>query len=114
MRTRLTVIAVASLALTTLALAKTPADIADLVGARAPGAETEMQNRGYVDVKNNTWWNDGTKTCVRVHVSQGKYSAVTQVKPSACGQSNGGGSAAVACPPDLSQADLASHPGCSL
>lgn len=110
---RPTATAIAVLAFTTFALATTPADVADLVGARAPSAETEMQNRGYVDVKNNTWWNDGTKTCVRVHVSQGSYSAITQIKPSACGESSGGG-AAVECPADLSQADLAAHPGCSL
>src|SRR5690349_1943252 len=91
-----------------LAFAKAPADIADLVGSRAPGAESEMQARGYENVKNNTWWNGGTNTCVRVHVSQGKYSGITQVKPSACGQ----GTAAVECPPDLSQADLYQHPGC--
>jgi len=113
MHARLTFSAAALFALTAIAVAKSPADVADLVGARAPGAESEMQNRGYVDVKNNTWWNASTSTCVRVHVSQGKYSGITQVKPSACGQSSGG-SAAVACPPDLSQADLASHPGCSL
>jgi hypothetical protein len=113
MHASLTIGAAALFALTTVAAAKTPADVADLVGARAPGAESEMQNRGYSNVKNNTWWNADTKTCARVHVSQGKYSGITQVKPSACGQSSGG-SAAVECPPDLSQADLASHPGCSL
>ena len=113
MRTKLTMGAAALLALTTIALAKAPADVADLVGSRAPGAESEMQNRGYANVKNNTWWNAGTNTCVRVHVSQGKYSGITQVKPSACGQ-HSGGSAAVECPPDLSQADLYKHPGCSL
>ncbi len=110
MHRRLIVGAAAILASTTLAGAKAPADIADLVGARAPGAESEMQSRGYVDIKNNTWWNEDTRTCVRVHVSQGKYSAITQVKSSACGQD----SAAVQCPPDLSQADLYKHPGCSL
>lgn len=110
LRFRLSLAAVSLLALSLGAWAKSPADIADLVGARAPGAESEMQTRGYVDVKNNTWWNDGTKTCVRVHVSQGKYASITQVKTSACGQ----GAATVVCPPDLSQADLASHPGCSL
>ena len=98
----------------TLAYAKAPADIADLVGARAPGAESEMQARGYVDVSNNTWWNAGTQTCVRVHVSQGHYSGITQVKASACGQKSGAAAAAVDCPPDLSQADLYKHPGCSL
>ena len=64
MRIGLTAAAISFLAFTTVALAKPPADVADLVGARAPGAEIEMQNRGYVDVRNNNWWNDGTKTCV--------------------------------------------------
>ena len=64
MRIGLTAAAISFLAFTTAALAKPPADVADLVGARAPGAEFEMQNRGYVDVRNNTWWNDGAKTCV--------------------------------------------------
>lgn len=96
-----------------IAFAKAPGDIADLVGARAPGAESEMQARGYVDVKNNTWWNASSKICVRVHVSQGKYASITQVKASACGHASGGGGGVV-CPPDLSQADLYEHPGCSL
>ena len=100
-----------SAAAATVAFAGSPSDIADLVGARAPGAESEMQARGYVDVKNNTWWNANTKTCVRVHVSQGNYSSITPVKASACGQESG---SSPNCPPDLSQADLYKHPGCSL
>ncbi|MEI2296665.1 hypothetical protein [Ensifer sp. MJa1] len=112
MRISVMIIASASILLPTATLAKSPADIADLVGARAPGAESEMQSRGYVDVGgNNTWWNDGTKTCVRVHVSQGHYSAISQIKLSACGQAGG---KTTECPPDLSQADLYKHPGCSL
>ncbi|WDZ78855.1 hypothetical protein PWG15_10340 [Ensifer adhaerens] len=112
MRFRLAITAAALISLPAAALAKSPADIADLVGARAPGAESEMQSRGYVDVGgNNTWWNAGTKVCVRVHVSQGHYSAISQIKPSACGQQGG---RTTACPPDLSQADLYKHPGCSL
>lgn len=101
-----------SLTFATGTYAKSPSDVADLVGARAPGAESEMQSRGYVDVGgNNTWWNAGTKVCVRVHVSQGKYSAISQIKAAACGQSGG---SKTQCPPDLSQADLYKHPGCSL
>ncbi|WP_077960722.1 hypothetical protein [Ensifer adhaerens] len=112
MRLSIAITAAALISLPTAALAKSPADIADLVGARAPGAESEMQSRGYVDVGGkNTWWNAGTKTCVRVHVSQGRYSAISQIKPSACGQ---GGGKSTPCPPDLSQADLYKHPGCSL
>lgn len=106
---RIKAIAIALLALTNSVFANAPADIADLIGARAPGAESEMQNRGYVDVNNNTWWNEATKVCVRVHVSQGHYAGITQVKASACGQ-NGHQQ----CPPDLSQADLYKHPGCNL
>ncbi len=69
------------------ALAKAPADIADLVGARAAGAESEMQARGYENVKNNIWLNAATGTCVKVSVSQGKYKAIAQQKASVCGQS---------------------------
>ncbi len=103
------------LSLTVPAFAKAPDDIADLVGARAPGAESEMQSRGYADVGgNNTWWNAATKVCVRIHVSQGHYQAITQIKASACGQQGGKGARPADCPPDLSQADLYKHPGCSL
>ncbi|QJP16770.1 hypothetical protein G3545_25890 [Starkeya sp. ORNL1] len=111
MYTRLLAGAAALLTITSVVHAKTPGDVADLVGSRAPGAESQMQARGYVDVKNNTWWNASTNTCVRVHVSQGNYAGISQVKASTCGQGAGG---ATACPPDLSQADLSKHPGCSL
>ncbi len=68
------------------ALADAPDDIIDLLGARAPGAETQMQARGYVDVKNNTWWNDKTSVCVKVHVSQGHYSTIDEVGDGDCGK----------------------------
>lgn len=94
------------------AFAKSASDIADLVGSRAAGAESEMQARGYVDVGgNNTWWNADKKQCVKVRVSQGRYASISQIKASSCGQKATG---AVKCPPDLSQADLYKYPGCSL
>lgn len=68
------------------ALADTPDDIVDLLGARAPGAETQMQTRGYVDISNNTWWNDKTSVCVKVHVSQGRYSTIDEVSDADCGK----------------------------
>ncbi|KRB62612.1 hypothetical protein ASE04_00015 [Rhizobium sp. Root708] len=74
-------------------LAKSPTDIADLIGARAAGAESEIQARGYDNVKNNIWWNGATGTCVRVHVSNGRYSAIDTLKPSACGQKGSSGTA---------------------
>lgn len=70
------------------AFASPPQDIADLVGARAAGAESEMQARGYEDIRNNTWWNDATGACVRVHVSNGHYSRIDRLDPADCGQSN--------------------------
>jgi len=80
-------IMMASLALiTTPALAQTPDDIVDLLGTRAPGAESQMQARGYVDASgNNTWWNEKTGVCVKVHVSQGRYKTIDILPDADCG-----------------------------
>lgn len=67
------------------ASAQTPKDIQDLVGARAAGAETQMQARGYTNVGGRTgddrvwtyWWNPKTRTCVTVSTVQGRYDAIT-------------------------------------
>lgn len=68
------------------ALADTPDDIVGLLGARAPGAETQMQARGYADIGgNNTWWNAGTGVCVKVHVSQGRYRTIDMLPDRNCG-----------------------------
>jgi len=79
------------------AYAKTPGSLSDLVGARAPGAESEMQSRGYkmATFKNGGqyWWNGDT--CVRVVVSQGRYASVDKADAGDCGK-GGGGSAAAA------------------
>lgn len=81
------------------AYAKTPGSLSDLVGARAPGAESEMQDRGYKmeTFKNGGqyWWNGDSDTCVRVVVSQGRYASVDKADASDCGK-GGGGSAAAA------------------
>lgn len=70
------------------AIAAAPGDIADLVGARAAGAESEMQARGYEDAGgNNTWWNAEKRTCVKVRVSNGRYSSIDSLSASACNQS---------------------------
>lgn len=80
-------IASISLAFLTLpALADPPDDIVDLVGARAPGAESQMQARGYVDAQgNNIWWKQATGICVKVHVSGGHYQTIDTVAPLDCG-----------------------------
>jgi len=96
--------------LVTVAVAKAPTELKDLIGARAPGAESEMQKRGYVDVKNNSWWKADTKTCVRVHVSQGRYSTITQMQPAVCQSA----SAAAKCPAGTPHYKLNKMPGCTL
>lgn len=65
--------------------AQTPEDIRDLVGARAPGAETQMQTRGYTNVGGQQgedrswtyWWNPTTQSCVTVSMVEGRYEAIT-------------------------------------
>ena len=96
-RSLVTILALVTLS--TPVLAKSPADIADLVGARAAGAESEIQARGYDNVKNNIWWNGATGTCVRVRVSNGRYSAIDTLKPNACGQKSSSRNAASAGKP---------------
>lgn len=80
--------------------AKTPGSLSDLVGARAPGAESEMQDRGYrmetFKSGGQYWWNGDSDTCVRVVVSQGRYASVDKTDASDCGKGGGGGSAAAA------------------
>lgn len=79
--------------------AKTPGSLSDLVGARAPGAESEMQNRGYKmeTFKNGGqyWWNGSSDTCVRVVVAQGRYASVDKVDAGDCGKGGGNAAAAV-------------------
>ncbi|WP_442582525.1 hypothetical protein ACSBOB_11510 [Mesorhizobium sp. ASY16-5R] len=111
MRTALTYAAVAFATLATPAFANPPKDVADLIGAPAAGAETEMSNRGYEKMKNNTWWNPEMGVCVHVDVLEGDFTSVTMIARTACGQS---GEAAATCPPDLPEADLAKQPGCRL
>jgi len=89
MRMKSAVIAVLGTTLAGTALAQSPADISDLVGARAAGGETQMQNRGYVNVGAETgddrvwtyWWNSRTQTCVTVATMNGRYDAIT-ISPS--------------------------------
>lgn len=81
-------------ALTLLATVLTPVAVLaqenDLQGARAPGAESEMQRRGYSMTRTSGgaqfWWNDRTDTCVRVVVWQGRYQTVARASSSDCGK----------------------------
>jgi hypothetical protein len=86
------------------AAAQTPRDVADLAGARAAGAETQMVARGYQLVRNtatedtrwNFWWSSVQQQCVSVAVSDGHYQALNVVPRENC---TAGGVQAVAPPP---------------
>lgn len=67
-------------------------DLSDLVGARAAGAETQMEARGYRAVNNSTvrdmkftfWWNERKRNCVSVSTVDGRYAAIEGVPSGNC------------------------------
>ena len=74
--------------------AQAPPDIADLVGARAAGGETQLKARGYDYVRGQTgddrvwtyWWNPRTQVCITVSTVNGHYEAITPSPAPDCGQ----------------------------
>ncbi len=78
--------------------AQTVPDLGDLVGARAAGAETQMEARGYRaaggstvrDMKFTFWWNERKRTCVSVSTVEGRYASIQAVPAGNC--DTGGGS----------------------
>ncbi len=103
-RTGLT-LAAASLLLTPVAaLAKGAGDLRDLVGARAAGAESDMESRGWVSTSAHKgaassyvyWWNGRDKSCVRVATRDGRYDQITDTGATDCGQKAGSGDKAAA------------------
>lgn len=67
-------------------------DLADLVGARAAGAETQMEARGYRasggatvrDMKFTFWWNERKRSCVSVSTVDGRYASIQAVPSGNC------------------------------
>ncbi len=106
--------ALALAALASPAFAAPPADLADLVGAKAGQAEGMVESRGYAPTTKNNWWNAGTGVCAHLSVSQGRYKSISAVKASKCGMGGAKKAAArkTACPPDVSEADRYKYPGC--
>lgn len=76
------------------ASAQSPAGLNDLVGARAPGAETQMQARGYNLVRAEKgddrsytyWWNGSARQCVTIATMEGRYNSITTTPAADCGQ----------------------------
>lgn len=86
------------------ATAQTPGSVRDLVGARAAGGETQLENRGYHYItgstknnrKFNYYWNGNTRECLRVVTYDGRFETVTTTSASDCNQRGGGGDKAAA------------------
>lgn len=69
-------------------------DLRDLVGARAAGAEADLERRGYTHIDTHKdreaaygyWWSNDRRSCVRVTTRDGRYAALADVDASDCGQ----------------------------
>ncbi|MES2989129.1 MAG: hypothetical protein V4808_14600 [Pseudomonadota bacterium] len=74
---------------------QTPPELADLVGARAAGGETQMQSRGYRNVAASQaggaswtfWWNG--RTCVSISTRDGRYASISRAPDANCTQQGG-------------------------
>jgi len=79
------------------ASAQSAPDLADLVGSRAAGGETQLEARGYAFITVNTvrdtkwslWWSDRQRQCVQVATSDGRYAAIERVPEANCNRGGG-------------------------
>jgi len=86
------------------ALARTPAGLGDLVGARGSSGESELIRRGYqtegsAAAPNGVytyWWNKSVNSCVRVYTTDGRYAAIDEAGKSDCGKDSGKDAAVIA------------------
>mgnify|MGYP000945709797 FL=1 len=75
-------------------LARPPADVADLVGAKGAGGEQELGSRGYSFIKSAAssggnyayWWNPRMGLCIRVLTADGRYQQIATATPADCDQ----------------------------
>lgn len=75
--------------------AQTPNALGDLVGARAPGGETQLGARGYVHIKTEKgddrawsyWWQPQKRECISVAVMEGRFDSITSTPAPDCNQS---------------------------
>lgn len=65
-----------------------PARFEDLVGSRAPGAESELNARGFTNVDSfrsgsgsgTIWWNPSTRQCLQMIVVEGRADSVVDIQ----------------------------------
>lgn len=96
--------AVALVAVPTMAGAKSAAALNDLVGARAAGAESDLESRGWVVTDGHKggsaaysyWWHPSRKDCVMVTTRDGRYASISDTVPADCNQRGGGSGASAA------------------
>lgn len=77
--------------------AKAAARLSDLVGAKAAGGETDLQNRGFVmtgggkssSAAYSFWWDEDGEACVMVTTRDGRFASIADKTPQDC---NHGGS----------------------
>ncbi len=77
------------------ATAQTASNLRDLVGARAAGAESDLEARGYTFItghegnrnnKFNFWWNGRGRNCVRVETRDGRINSLVDTTGADCNQ----------------------------
>lgn len=74
------------------AIAQTPSDLEDLVGARGASGETQMQARGYQQVRATQvrdqawsfWWSDVQRACVSIATTDGRYASIQRIPEANC------------------------------
>lgn len=90
---------------------KPPADLSDLVGVRGSSGETQMQARGYRQVRATLvreqswtfWWSDVQRQCVAISTDDGRYAAINLIPEQNC---KPGGAASEAKPAPVTPAVL--------
>lgn len=92
MRMRPLATALAFVLVSAPAAAEAPPDVADLVGARGAGGETQLLSRGY-ELRHSSkvreqsftfWWNARTNRCISVSTVDGRYAAILSVPSENC------------------------------
>jgi hypothetical protein len=93
-------VSVALIGVPVAASAKSASNLRDLVGARAAGAERDLQRRGFfitdghkgANASYTYWWSPSRKDCVMVQTRDGRYASINDVSAADCNQQNHHGS----------------------
>lgn len=103
-----------TLIMPTAATSATPGDVRDLVGARGPGGEDALQQRGYTHIKTEKgddrawsyWWNASRKQCLSIVVMDGRFDTITDSPAVDCNQKASANSTATAVAAGVAAAAL--------